>query len=154
MRTTFAALLVVALLAGCAGEPGPTDGANPGAPAPSSTAPPPQASPTAPSHQVSGGVDAPNPFGGGGSSSANHTVELRGLAFAPETTNVTLGQSVEFVNRDAELHTATSSSFEGFDTGDLETDETVRVTPEGPGTYEVVCAYHAEMRATLVVSEA
>jgi plastocyanin len=62
------------------------------------------------------------------------------------------GAMVTVVNEDDAPHTVTAKDDGGFN-ADVPAGETVTFTaPEEPGEYEVICTFHPEMTATLVVS--
>ncbi|MBG6218203.1 plastocyanin [Arthrobacter sp. CAN_A6] len=67
----------------------------------------------------------------------------------PET--ITPGATVTVINEDDAPHTVTAEDDGGFDV-DVPAGETVTFTaPEEAGEYAVICTYHPEMSATLVI---
>ncbi|MBG6185349.1 plastocyanin [Arthrobacter sp. CAN_A214] len=68
----------------------------------------------------------------------------------PET--IAPGAEVTVTNEDDAPHTVTAEDDGGFDV-DVPAGETVTFTaPEEAGEYAVICTYHPEMSATLVIS--
>ncbi|MFC8501009.1 cupredoxin domain-containing protein [Pedococcus sp. NPDC057267] len=64
--------------------------------------------------------------------------------------SVSPGAQVSIKNLDAQAHTVTSKKG-GFDVK-VDPDGTATLTaPKNPGSYPVVCSFHANMSATLVV---
>jgi len=87
-------------------------------------------------------------------------VFMQGSAFNPVTRTVAAGTTVEFVNKDGLIHTATSSAVPGgasaFTTGSLSLNGTASITLSVPGTYQYYCVFHGTpatgMRGTIVVN--
>jgi len=87
-------------------------------------------------------------------------VFMQGSAFNPATRTVAAGTTIEFVNKDGLVHTATSSSVpagaSAFTTGSLSLNGTASVTLSIPGTYQYYCVFHGSpgsgMRGTIVVN--
>lgn len=111
---------------------------------------------------------APPARAGGERAGAADTVEMTNrLTFAPDTVVIRAGESVEFRNTSALVHTVTADpakasleasvhlpdGAEPFDSGRLEPDETFTRTFETPGRYGYFCIPHegAKMRGTVVV---
>lgn len=65
--------------------------------------------------------------------------------------SVTPGATVTVINEDTAPHTVTAQDDGGFNAV-AATGETVTFTaPEEPGEYPIICTYHPQMSATLVV---
>ncbi|GAB2603550.1 hypothetical protein GCM10009696_06280 [Kocuria himachalensis] len=65
--------------------------------------------------------------------------------------SVAPGVTVTVINEDAAPHTVTAANEGGFD-AIAAAGETVTFTaPEVPGEYPIICTYHPQMSATLVV---
>lgn len=65
--------------------------------------------------------------------------------------SVAPGATVTVINEDAAPHTVTAQNEGGFD-AIAAAGETVTFTaPEEPGEYPIICTYHPQMSATLVV---
>jgi plastocyanin len=98
---------------------------------------------------VAGGSPAPRsnqaPF--------THTVEIRGMAFHPDTVVVAPGDTVDWINRDIVPHTATAVADPRWDTGQLARDAEGRYVPRRAGVLDYICTLHPMMRATLIVKE-
>ncbi|TAK80859.1 MAG: copper-binding protein [Dehalococcoidia bacterium] len=67
------------------------------------------------------------------------------------TLTVKAGTVVEFVNRDATAHTATSDDGTTFDSGSLAQNETAKFTAGKAGTFAYSCSIHPDMKAFLIV---
>lgn len=82
---------------------------------------------------------------------SGNTIRIANLAYDPPQLDVAIGTTVTWTNDDQVSHTATSS--DGlFDTGTIAAGESAEITFDETGTFEYVCAFHAGMRATIVVS--
>lgn len=86
-------------------------------------------------------------------SAAQHAVQIADSAFAPATVTVAAGGSVTWTNVDDRPHTATADGG-AFDSGNLNSGQSFTTTFATPGTFTYICAYHPEMRATVVVTPA
>lgn len=71
-------------------------------------------------------------------------------AFSPETVTVPAGTTITWVNRDEDLHTATSTTGT-FTSRGLDTDERFSFTLTTPGTYAYMCSLHPQMRGRIIV---
>jgi plastocyanin len=81
-----------------------------------------------------------------------HQVIIRDFAFKPARLTIQVGDSVEFINEDAEAHTATETPQRGFDTGDLPHKAKKTITFKKPGTYSYGCEHHPVMEAVIEVT--
>jgi plastocyanin len=77
-------------------------------------------------------------------------VHIKDFAFVPATISVAAGQSVLFVQDDQTPHTVTASD-KSYDSGNLDQRATWAHAFATPGTYTYVCAYHPNMKGTVVV---
>ncbi len=77
-------------------------------------------------------------------------VHIRNFAYVPDTITVAAGQSVLFVQDDQTPHTVTAAD-KSFDSGNLDQRATWAHAFAKPGTYAYVCAYHPNMKGTIVV---
>lgn len=77
-------------------------------------------------------------------------VDIRDFAFAPAELHVRMGQTVEWINRDAVGHTATGTSG-GWGSPLLAQGESYRIRFEQAGTYDYYCGPHPQMRGRVVV---
>jgi plastocyanin len=81
---------------------------------------------------------------------ATTPVDIRGFAFAPARVEVSVGDTVVWINRDALPHTATADS-RAWDSGELRTGARWSWIPADTGTVEYICAYHPNMRGSIDV---
>ncbi|HEX7120340.1 MAG TPA: cupredoxin family copper-binding protein [Longimicrobiales bacterium] len=81
-----------------------------------------------------------------------HVVEIRGFAYAPQTLEVAVGDTVVWVNRDVVPHTATASDG-AWDSGTFGKDESWSYVPRESGEREYVCTLHPIMKGRLIVKE-
>jgi plastocyanin len=81
------------------------------------------------------------------------TVTIADFAFKPATVTIHAGQSVLWVNKDSDAHTATAAD-KSFDSGGLDTNEHWQHTFTKPGRYAYICALHPYMKGTIVVTAA
>jgi plastocyanin len=80
--------------------------------------------------------------------SKRHVIEMQAFAFQPTVLEVTVGDTIAWVNRDAVPHTATA---EKWDTGNIGAGATGVVVARGKGEHTYICAYHPSMKAKVVV---
>lgn len=80
---------------------------------------------------------------------ARHVVEVRQLRFHPPSLNVSVGDTITWINRDVVPHTATATDGT-WDSGELGTGASWQwIVPPGE-TFQYVCLYHINMRGTIV----
>lgn len=81
-----------------------------------------------------------------------HEVEVRiaRFTFDPARVEISVGDSVTWVNHDTAPHTA-SAEDGAWDTGALERGSAGRITFEAPGEHRYLCAFHPNMKGTVVV---
>jgi plastocyanin len=79
-------------------------------------------------------------------------VTISDFKFAPPAVTLKRGGTITFTNRDTAPHTATADDGPSFDTGTLKQGQTKTVTFPTSGTFAYHCAFHAFMKATVVVS--
>ncbi len=89
--------------------------------------------------------------------SADATVTMRRMSFAPTEVHITPGQTVLWNNTDFIGHTVTADD-NSFDSGDMEPGDTFSQTFTNPGTYQYYCVPHGSpglvgMAATIVVDD-
>lgn len=77
-------------------------------------------------------------------------VSIVNFAFNPATLTVRVGDTVTFVNKDDETHTATATGGD-FDSGRLDQNASFSYTFTKPGTYSYYCRIHTSMKGTIVV---
>lgn len=81
----------------------------------------------------------------------SHTITIRQFAFAPETLEVSVGDTVEWVNEDIVPHTATAVDAR-WDSGRLDRGQSWSIEIGAPGTIDYSCLFHPAMRARLIAN--
>jgi plastocyanin len=84
---------------------------------------------------------------------ADHTVDIAGFAFAPQSTTIHVGDTVTWANADAQGHTATADDG-SWQTGTISGNTSKSLTFTTAGTFAYHCSIHRQMTATLVVTAA
>jgi plastocyanin len=79
------------------------------------------------------------------------TIAIVDFAFDPPALDIATGTTVTWINQGAAPHTATAEDG-SFDTGQLDAGQVGSHTFDQPGTFTYRCAFHPEMRGTVVVS--
>jgi len=88
--------------------------------------------------------------------SGGNTVTMAGLAFSPTSLTVAVGTTVTFKNNDTVDHTVTNGkdgkpdANAAFDKS-LPTGQSVDITFDKAGTFNVTCKIHASMNMTVTV---
>ena len=77
-------------------------------------------------------------------------VEISGSAFAPQSVDVKVGDTVTFVNKDEIAHTATADGT--FDSKTLEQGASFDFTATKAGKIDYVCSFHPGMTGTLNIT--
>jgi len=85
----------------------------------------------------------------GGATPRAHAVDIRGFAYQPDTITVAVGDTLVWTNHDVVPHTATRAG--AWDTGQIAARAEGRWVAEAPGTHDYICAYHPNMKGTVVV---
>jgi plastocyanin len=80
-----------------------------------------------------------------------YTVTVQQLAFAPIPSGLRVGDTIEWVNNDILLHSATAKD-NSFDV-ELQPKAHVRMVLKEAGTFAFFCRYHPGMTGTLVVAK-
>ena len=77
-------------------------------------------------------------------------VDIKTFQFEPDPLEIEAGQTVEWTNSDATIHTVVGK---GIETGELDQGDTHAHTFEQPGTYAYVCDRHSGpgMKAEVIV---
>lgn len=91
---------------------------------------------------MASGADAARP--------AEARVSISQFKFQPAEISVAAGDTVTWVNADAEEHTVTATD-RSYTSSGLEPAETFSHRFSAPGTYQYFCALHPHMTATVVV---
>lgn len=86
---------------------------------------------------------------GGAEGGAAVAVSIKNFAYDPVTIEVAVGTTVTWTNEDAAPHTVTVSGV--FDSGLMNQGDTFSYTFDTPGTYDYICLYHPNMKASVVV---
>lgn len=81
---------------------------------------------------------------------ADAVVEIRRYAYGPARVVVRAGQTVEWVNRDAVVHTATAEDG-AWDSGAIPAGQAWRARFERPGVYPYYCGPHPFMKGVVIV---
>jgi plastocyanin len=80
------------------------------------------------------------------------TIEQSNRRFVPDLVAITVGESVQFPNRDPLIHNVFSpSKVRKFDLGSFKRGETKSRTFDATGVIDVFCNIHVEMAATVLV---
>jgi plastocyanin len=151
MLTTFGTLAVVAaLVAGCAGDDS-GGAASGGEPATTTAAPA-----TTEDAGTGGGGGRGGDYGGGGGGGSggqvgSGAVRIADFAFAPDSSDVKVGDSVKWTNSDGTTHTVTADDG-AFDSGNLAGGKSFSFTFDQAGTFAYHCKIHQRMTGTVVVA--
>ena len=84
-------------------------------------------------------------------SSSNQQVKIDNFTFAPPELTVSVGTTVEWVNRDDIPHTVVSDDRTTFKSKALDTDDNFSYTFSKAGTYSYFCSIHPKMTGKVVV---
>jgi plastocyanin len=77
-------------------------------------------------------------------------VTIENLAFAPAEVNAKVGDTIEWVNKDALVHTATARDGDWNVT--IAPKKSERVMLKKPGTVDYFCTFHPNMKGRVVVA--
>jgi|SRR4051812_13028535 plastocyanin len=85
---------------------------------------------------------------------AEHVLAQKGKAFSVKKLQVKVGDTVKFVNEDPFAHNVFSlSDAKSFDLGSFGQGGSKTITLDKPGTVEVECAVHPDMRMVIEVGK-
>lgn len=85
---------------------------------------------------------------------AEHVVAQKGKAFSVKKISVKVGDSVKFVNEDPFSHNVFSlSDAKSFDLGSYGQGASKSIVFDKPGTVEVECAVHPDMKLVIEVAK-
>jgi plastocyanin len=106
-----------------------------------------------PAPQGAGAADAPAAVATG----TPIVVHTKDFAFKPLELTIPVGTTVTFVNDDDAAHTVAAATLGDdkkplFDSGNMDKGQKWSFTFKKPGTYQYFCAYHAFMKAKIVVT--
>jgi plastocyanin len=91
---------------------------------------------------------------GSGPASAHATtirVVIENLEFSPAQVTAKVGDTIEWVNKDVLLHTATDKG--GAWDVSIDPGKTARLVLEAVGTFDYDCKYHPNMKGKIVVAK-
>ena len=77
-------------------------------------------------------------------------VTIDKLVFAPAEVNAKVGDTIEWVNKDALVHTATATNNDWNVT--IAPNQSGRVVLKKPGTADYFCKFHPNMKGRVVVA--
>jgi plastocyanin len=77
-------------------------------------------------------------------------VSMAGRAFSPAVLEISVGDTVTWINDDDTEHTVTADDG-AFDSGQLNEGATFSFTFDTPGEFAYHCQFHSEMQATIIV---
>ena len=80
----------------------------------------------------------------------SHTVVIEAMQFAPQTTEVNVGDTVVWKNKDFFPHTA-SANDRSFDSGEIATNRSWKFKTRKKGDFPYVCKLHPTMKGVLRV---
>jgi plastocyanin len=83
---------------------------------------------------------------------AELTVHIKSMKFTPKLAEVSVGDTITFVNEDAVPHTATADDG-SFDTGRLNRGESATVTISAVGQFTYKCLVHPSMKGVVSVAD-
>ena len=88
--------------------------------------------------------------GCGSTKPTTHRISIQGFHYLPDSLTVRVGDTVRWTNADLVPHTATAQSND-LDSRSIESRKDWRFVAARAGTYRYACAFHPDMRGTLVV---
>jgi len=90
----------------------------------------------------------------GSANAGDFVVAQKAKAFSVKKLNIKVGDTVKFVNEDAMVHNVFSlSDAKSFDLGAYGQGASKSVTFDKPGTVEVECAVHPDMKMVIEVAK-
>jgi plastocyanin len=78
-------------------------------------------------------------------------VEIKDLAYVPDSVEIPVGATVTWTNSDTVPHTATAKDREVLQSGTLNPGDSFSQTFDQPGTFDYFCEFHANMKGTIIV---
>ena len=88
----------------------------------------------------------------GGDRDRATSVVMDGTTFSPNELSVSVGDTVEWINKDPFPHNV-ASALGGFRSGDLEPDQAWRWQAAKAGAFPYLCTLHPGMKGTLIVNK-
>ncbi|MFQ5692226.1 MAG: cupredoxin family copper-binding protein [Nitrospinota bacterium] len=95
----------------------------------------------------------PGGAGVGAAQAETYKVVIQDFAFHPPKLTVKVGDTVEFINRDGFAHTATKAGKGGFDTRELGTGKSLKITFRKAGVFNYGCSIHPSMEGQITVKK-
>ncbi|SES86721.1 Plastocyanin [Methanococcoides vulcani] len=81
--------------------------------------------------------------------SKDHEVLIEDFKFKPTKLQISVGDTVTWINMDSAAHTATSND-EEFDSGSLSKGESFSFTFAEVGTFDYICTFHPYMEGKII----
>lgn len=81
---------------------------------------------------------------------ATHTVVISGMQFVPQVLEVSAGDTVVWINKDAFPHNA-SATDNSFRSGEMPTNGAWQLKAARKGSVSYICTLHPTMKARLIV---
>ncbi len=94
----------------------------------------------------------PTGSGGGGGGGNPNAISISGMSFTPTATNVKVGSTVTWTNRDPIAHTVTSNNGAFTSSGNIAPGTTYSVTFATAGSFSYHCSIHPTMKGTINVT--
>lgn len=79
-----------------------------------------------------------------------HTIIIEGMRFSPETLEIRVGDTVQWINKDIVPHNATATN-RSFESPELASGASWQYKAERKGNFAYFCTLHPPMQATLIV---
>lgn len=102
------------------------------------------------SSSSSGSSGTSTPAAAAPGTSAN-AIDIKGFAFDPADASVKVGTKVTWTNSDSTAHNVVADDG-SFKSETLSQGASYSFTPTKAGTFDYVCTFHANMKATLTVT--
>lgn len=83
-------------------------------------------------------------------SAKTHRVEIKAFTFSPAKIEMTIGDTITWVNQDFAPHTATFDA-DGWETPSLKKDESGAFTASKTGNFAYHCKFHPQMKGVIMV---
>jgi len=83
---------------------------------------------------------------------ASASIDIANFAFSPATITVKAGTTITWTNKDSAPHTVTAADG-SFDSGNMAKSQSYSKKFDTAGSYAYVCAYHPNMKATVIVTQ-
>ncbi|MGR3289770.1 MAG: cupredoxin domain-containing protein [Paracoccaceae bacterium] len=90
-------------------------------------------------------------FASGSAFAETITIDIKGFKFRDADINISVGDTIVWVNQDGARHTATDKSG-SFNTGTLKKGKSSEVTFTSAGIFDYFCTFHRSMTGRIVVN--